>query len=79
MKAIHPLAAGTLLLDRHAPGGQAGVEGLDDERFREAAVEILRGIDLTVPQGQTLALLGRNGTGKTTFTRGLLRALGDPA
>ena len=28
---------------------------------------VLQGVSLSLPQGQTLALLGRNGTGKTTF------------
>ena len=32
-----------------------------------AAVEILKGIDLTVPQGQTLALLGPSGSGKSSL------------
>jgi putative ABC transport system ATP-binding protein len=44
-----------------------------------AAVEILKGIDLVVPQGQTLALLGPSGSGKSSLMAvlsGLERASG---
>ena len=36
---------------------------------------VLRGVDLTVPPGQTFAFLGRNGQGKTTTIRTLLGLL----
>lgn len=44
-----------------------------------SAVDILKGIDLTVPQGQTLALLGPSGSGKSSLMAvlaGLERASG---
>jgi branched-chain amino acid transport system ATP-binding protein len=33
---------------------------------------ILHGIDLAVPQGQVLTLLGRNGAGRTTTLRAIM-------
>jgi zinc transport system ATP-binding protein len=35
-------------------------------------VPIVRGVDLTVRQGEAVAVLGSNGSGKTTLARGLL-------
>ena len=32
-------------------------------------IEVLRGVDLSVPKGAVLALLGPNGAGKSTLTR----------
>jgi peptide/nickel transport system ATP-binding protein len=40
-----------------------------------APAELLRGVDLCVPQGQSLAVVGESGAGKTTLVRALLRLL----
>lgn len=34
---------------------------------------ILQGVDLAVPQGSVIGLLGRNGAGKTTFLKAIMR------
>jgi zinc transport system ATP-binding protein len=49
----------------------------DHVRLEGVSVElggrpILRGIDLSVPEGQTLAVLGANGSGKSTLVRTML-------
>jgi branched-chain amino acid transport system ATP-binding protein len=49
---------------------------LDDVQVKYGAVEALKGISLTVEQGEIVTLLGANGAGKTTTLRtisGLLR------
>ena len=52
---------------------------LDDVRVRYGAVEALKGISMTVQEGEIVTLLGANGAGKTTTLRtisGLLNASG---
>jgi peptide/nickel transport system ATP-binding protein len=41
--------------------------------WRSAPAELLRSVDLCVPQGQSLAVVGESGAGKTTLVRALLR------
>ncbi|MHA6758188.1 ABC transporter ATP-binding protein [Streptacidiphilus sp. PAMC 29251] len=53
----------------------------EDLRFRYgggAAAEVLHGIDLAVPAGQSLAIVGLNGAGKTTLAR-LIAGLDAPS
>nr|WP_179816433.1 ABC transporter ATP-binding protein [Allostreptomyces psammosilenae] len=67
--------------DQAAAGGSASGERpvvleLSDLRVGYGAIEALHGIDVTVRQGEVVALLGANGAGKTTTLRtisGLLR------
>lgn len=40
-----------------------------DIRAAYGRIEVLRGVDLTVPRGAVLALLGPNGAGKSTFVK----------
>jgi branched-chain amino acid transport system ATP-binding protein len=40
-------------------------------------VQILRGVDLSVRRGETVALMGRNGMGKTTLLRALMGLVAD--
>jgi ATP-binding cassette subfamily B multidrug efflux pump len=47
-------------------------------RYNETMPEVLRGIDLTIEAGQTVAFVGRTGTGKSTLMN-LITRLIDPA
>lgn len=47
-------------------------------RYEGAEADTLRGIDLTIKEGERVALVGRNGSGKTTLVKLLLR-LYDPS
>ena len=48
---------------------------LTDVHFRFGANPVLRGLNLTVAKGETHALLGRNGAGKTTAIRAMMGLL----
>ncbi|MFJ8868915.1 ABC transporter ATP-binding protein [Streptomyces sp. NPDC102473] len=60
-----PVSSGTIACEglRFSYGGGAG------EVRGGGAGEVLHGIDLTVPAGQSLAVVGLNGAGKTTLAR----------
>jgi urea ABC transporter ATP-binding protein UrtE len=45
---------------------------VDDVHIRYGPSPIVQGVSLTVEMGQVVALLGRNGVGKTTLARGLV-------
>jgi branched-chain amino acid transport system ATP-binding protein len=55
------------------PGGAEGTSGalleLKGLRVSYGAIEAIKGIDLTVAEGEIVALLGGNGAGKTTTLR----------
>lgn len=54
---------------RPAPDGIADVRGL---QVRYGAVTALRGVDLTVARGEVVALMGRNGAGKSSLLSALV-------
>ncbi len=61
-----------------APGAQdiGRLEGrieFDDVAFSHGREEVLRGVSLTIDAGETIALVGRTGCGKTTLAHLILR------
>ena len=70
-------------LSRVEHGSAAGLPAVEI-RFRDVSFayprterEVLRGLDLTIPAGTSLAIVGQNGAGKTTLAK-LLCRLYDP-
>ena len=55
-----------------SPGGAIRVE-FDEVRFRYAEQDVLKGISFALEPGETLGVLGRTGSGKTTLIRLLFR------
>jgi branched-chain amino acid transport system ATP-binding protein len=51
------------------PRRPAPILELIDVHAAYGRIEVLRGVDLTVPRGAVMALLGANGAGKTTLLR----------
>ncbi|HET9051276.1 MAG TPA: ABC transporter ATP-binding protein, partial [Candidatus Dormibacteraeota bacterium] len=88
--AVAPVAASLRLVPRMGPAGALTrgarpARGMPaaEIRFRDVGfaypggATVLRGLDLTVPAGSSLAIVGQNGAGKTTLAK-LLCRLYDP-
>ncbi|GAA2390271.1 ABC transporter ATP-binding protein [Streptomyces glaucosporus] len=75
-----PVVASPAVPDQAPWPGPAATISCENLRFRYggAADEVLHGIDLAVPAGQSLAVVGLNGAGKTTLAR-LLAGLDAPS
>jgi polar amino acid transport system ATP-binding protein len=50
-------------------GATTAVVRANDVRKRFGRLEVLKGVSLDVPQGETVCLIGPSGSGKTTFIR----------
>ena len=67
--------AGSALRTVFAPSLQQVTDALHDAGY--AAADVLRGVDLEIPKGQTVALVGATGAGKSTIVK-LLGRFYDP-
>lgn len=62
-----------LARDVEVPQGDLKVENLQFSYPSRSDVQVLKGIDFALKQGQTLALVGRSGSGKSTMASLLMR------
>ncbi|MCY4176649.1 MAG: ABC transporter ATP-binding protein [Acidimicrobiaceae bacterium] len=60
------------------PSGPLGIEARAVDFAYRAPVPVLRGVNVSIPPGASVAIVGETGSGKTTFAR-LLARLADPA
>ncbi|WP_163541353.1 ABC transporter ATP-binding protein [Occultella kanbiaonis] len=75
-RVTEPQTDATDAPDAACTGGPVMVQAVDLDHRYPSGVQALTGVDLQVRRGDFVALLGRNGAGKTTFARhlnGLLR------
>ncbi|MET9232378.1 ATP-binding cassette domain-containing protein [Lentzea sp. NPDC003310] len=75
-RALRPLAAGKSLSAQDLPRRSIRFEDVGF-RYRPDGPDVLEGLDLEVPAGTSLAVVGLNGAGKTTLVK-LLTRLYDP-
>ncbi|MFW7342785.1 ABC transporter ATP-binding protein [Pollutimonas sp. H1-120] len=59
----------------HTPGASPVLDINNIEVVYNKAVQVLRGLSLSVPAGQVVALLGSNGAGKSTTLKAISRLL----
>jgi branched-chain amino acid transport system ATP-binding protein len=56
-------------------GGNKPILQVEDLSVHYGAIQALRGVSLSVPAGEVVALIGANGAGKTTTLRAVSRML----
>ncbi len=75
--AIDTVSTSTHAIDAAVPLAQSPIVEIQNLKKSYAFKPVLRGIDLTLLQGQRMAILGSNGAGKTTLLR-ILACLDKP-
>ena len=68
MRADSERPDGKTWLSRDRLDGQVTFDSVDF-RYAEAAVDTLKGVNFTIAPGEKVAILGRNGSGKSTIAR----------